>query len=141
MSLQVVDGVRANTPWIEPYPDDLPEGMGGVRLGPQARFDVDESLTLAFVAALQDLSPAHRSVITLHDVVGFSEADVAAMLDTTQDEVHSALETASSDVSSITATSAARKPSTSRSTSVVRWRGGRCWSAATKASSIASFCS
>ena len=41
-------------------------------------------------------------------------------------------------LSSISATSAARKPSTSRSTSTARWRGGRCWSAATKASDTAS---
>jgi hypothetical protein len=111
VSLQVVDGVRANTPWIEPYPDALLDGVGDVRLGPRARFDVEESLTLTFVAALQELSPAHRSVITLRDVEGFSEADVADMLDTTQDEVHSALDAARA---TLDASLARRRPASRR---------------------------
>ena len=52
-----------------------------------------------------------------------------------------ALLTEASLVSSISATSAARKPSTSRSTSTARWRGGRCCRAATNASSTASLVS
>ena len=45
----------------------------------------------------------------------------------------SALVTESRDVSSISATSAARNPSTSRRISTARWRAGRSWSAVTKA--------
>ena len=53
----------------------------------------------------------------------------------------SALFTEASLLSSMSATSAARKPSTSLSTSTARCRGGRCWTAVTKASAIASLAS
>ena len=53
----------------------------------------------------------------------------------------SALFTAGSLTSSRSATSAARKPSTSLSTRTARCRGGRCWIAATKASAIDSLAS
>ena len=43
--------------------------------------------------------------------------------------------------SSMAATSSVRKPSASRSTSAARCRSGRCWSAATNASCVASRCS
>jgi RNA polymerase sigma-70 factor (TIGR02960 family) len=89
-----VDPVPANTPWIEPYPDALLEAMGDVYTGPAARFGIKESMTLAFVAALQELAPQQRAAITLHDVMGFCEADVAAMLDIPHEEAHSALELA-----------------------------------------------
>jgi hypothetical protein len=49
--------------------------------------------------------------------------------------------TESSLLSSMSATSAVWKPSTSRSTSAARWRGGSCWSAAMNASSIVSLVS
>ena len=45
-----------------------------------------------------------------------------------------ALLTEATEVSSTSATSLALQRSTSRSTSTTRWRAGRCWSAATKAS-------
>ena len=51
----------------------------------------------------------------------------------------SALLTEASLPSSISATSAARKPSTSRSTSTARWRGGRCCRPVTNASATASW--
>ena len=53
----------------------------------------------------------------------------------------SALLTDCGVVSSESAVSLAEKPSTSRRISAARWRGGRCWSAATKASSTPSRCS
>ena len=53
----------------------------------------------------------------------------------------SALFTEATVVSSVSATSRAEKPSTSRRTRTARCRAGRCWSAATKASSTDSRCS
>jgi hypothetical protein len=44
-------------------------------------------------------------------------------------------------MSSISAASARRKPSTSHNTSTTRWRGGRVWSAVMNASSIDSLAS
>ena len=53
----------------------------------------------------------------------------------------SALLTEASLLSSMSAASDARNPSTSLSTSTARCRGGRCWTAVTKASVIASLAS
>src|SRR5262245_64923467 len=39
--------------WLEPYPDALLEDAAGVPLGPEARYEQTESVSLAFVTALQ----------------------------------------------------------------------------------------
>src|SRR5690349_25026907 len=39
--------------WLEPYPDTLLEGAFAVPLGPEARYEQTESISLAFVTALQ----------------------------------------------------------------------------------------
>jgi RNA polymerase sigma-70 factor (ECF subfamily) len=43
--------------WLEPYPDALLEGGMGVPLGPEARYEQTEAISLAFVTALQVLPP------------------------------------------------------------------------------------
>jgi RNA polymerase sigma-70 factor, ECF subfamily len=107
VSLLVVDPVPADTPWIEPYPDALLEAMG------EARFGIKGSMTLAFVAALQRLAPDERSLITLHDLVGFSEPDVADMLDIAEGDVHGALQLARASLDASLARSASGRPAPS----------------------------
>lgn len=88
-------------PWIEPYPDVLLEALGDNPLPDgAARFDFNESLTLDFVAALQQLPPRQRSVVTLHDVMAFPEAEVATMLGVDLGEVRRALELARASLDS-----------------------------------------
>src|SRR5215218_4687981 len=70
-------------PWLEPYPDALLEGAIDVPLGPDARYEQTESISLAFVTALQALPPRQLAVLTLRDVLGFHAGEVAEMLDTT----------------------------------------------------------
>jgi RNA polymerase sigma-70 factor (TIGR02960 family) len=77
--------------WIEPYPDAL---MDAVELGPEARFDARESIALSFVAGLQRLPSQQRAALVLHDVLGFSAAETAEMLDSTPASVNSALQRA-----------------------------------------------
>jgi RNA polymerase sigma-70 factor (TIGR02960 family) len=77
--------------WLEPYPDLLLEGIQDTAPGPDARVEAREAISLAFVAALQLLPPRQRAVLVLRDVLGFRTKEVAAMLDTSEESVSSAL--------------------------------------------------
>src|SRR4030088_565896 len=80
--------------WLEPYPDALLEGAIDAPLGPEARYEQTESISLAFVTALQILPPRQLAVLILRDVLGFHANEVADMLDTTVESVNSALKRA-----------------------------------------------
>jgi RNA polymerase sigma-70 factor, ECF subfamily len=82
---------RAEPSWLEPYPDVLLDEITDHAPGPEARYELRESVSLAFLAALQDLPPRQRVVLVLRDVLGYRAAEVAAMLDTTEDAVTGAL--------------------------------------------------
>jgi len=80
--------------WLEPYPDALLEGVADVPPGPEARYEQTESISLAFVTALQVLPPRQLAVLILRDVLGFHASEVAGMLDSTVESVNSALKRA-----------------------------------------------
>ncbi|WP_280238175.1 sigma-70 family RNA polymerase sigma factor [Nocardia abscessus] len=80
--------------WLEPFPDALAEGVVEAPLGPEARYEQTEAISLAFVTALQVLPPRQLAVLILRDVLGFHADEVAAMLDSTVDSVKSALKRA-----------------------------------------------
>jgi RNA polymerase sigma-70 factor (TIGR02960 family) len=80
--------------WLEPYPDSLLDGGIDVPLGPEARYEQSESISLAFVTALQVLPPRQLAVLILRDVLGFHANEVADMLDSTVESVNSALKRA-----------------------------------------------
>ena len=82
--------------WLEPFPDTLLEGAVDVPLGPEARYEQTESISLAFVTALQLLPPRQLAVLVLRDVLGFRASEVAEMLDTSLDSVNSSLKRARS---------------------------------------------
>ena len=77
--------------WIEPYPDVL---LDKTTPEPDARYDARESIALSFVAGLQRLPVQQRTVLILRDVLGFSSAEAAIILDTTPASVNSALQRA-----------------------------------------------
>jgi RNA polymerase sigma-70 factor (TIGR02960 family) len=80
--------------WLEPFPDALLEGGIDVPLGPEARYEQTEAISLAFVTALQVLPPRQVAVLILRDVLGFHANEVADMLDSTVESVTSALKRA-----------------------------------------------
>ncbi len=96
--------------WLEPYPDVLLEGGMGVALGPEARYEQTESISLAFVTALQLLPPRQLAVLILRDVLGFHANEVADMLDSTVESVNSALKRARVTLQRQSPPSADREP-------------------------------
>jgi len=80
--------------WLEPYPDTLLEGASNGPLGPEARYEQTESISLAFVTALQTLPPRQVAVLILRDVLGLRANEVADMVESSVDSVNSALKRA-----------------------------------------------
>ena len=78
--------------WIEPFPDVMIDSQPSIY--PEARYEVRESITLAFVAALQKLPGRQRAALLLCDVMGWSSAEAAEILDMTTAAINSALQRA-----------------------------------------------
>jgi len=95
--------------WLEPYPDALLRGAIDV-LGPEARYEQSEAISLAFVTALQVLPPRQLAVLILRDVLGFHANEVADMLDSTVESVNSALKRARASMQRRKAATGERAP-------------------------------
>ncbi len=97
--------------WLEPFPDALlNEGAIDVPLGPEARHEQTEAISLAFVTALQVLPPRQLAVLILRDVLGFHANEVADMLDSTVESVNSALKRARANLQRQKPPTAEREP-------------------------------
>lgn len=77
--------------WLEPYPTAR---LDGVHNDPAARYELRETVSLAFVATIQYLPPRQRAVLILRDVLGWSAVETANALKTTVTSVNSALQRA-----------------------------------------------
>ena len=84
----------AEIPWLQPYPDQLLEGMASEEDGPEAALVAKETIELAFIAAIQLLPAKQRVALIARDVLGWSAAEAAALLDTSVPAVNSALQRA-----------------------------------------------
>jgi RNA polymerase sigma-70 factor (TIGR02960 family) len=80
--------------WLEPYPDALLEGALAMPLGPEARYQQNEAISLAFITALQLLPARQRAVLILREVLGYQASEVAGMLGATVESVNGALKRA-----------------------------------------------
>jgi RNA polymerase sigma-70 factor (ECF subfamily) len=81
-------------PWLQPYPDELLEGIAEPGAEPDAAVVDKETIELAFMVAVQHLPPRPRAVLILRDVLGWSAKETAALLETSVAAVNSALQRA-----------------------------------------------
>ena len=96
--------------WLEPYPDALLEGLADTAPGPEARYEINESVSLAFITALQLLPPRQRAALILRDVLGFHASEAARILDSTEESVTSALKRARATLERQQQSTAPREP-------------------------------
>ncbi len=82
--------------WLEPYPDLLLDGVPDRAPGPEARYETREAVGLAFISGLARLPARQRAVLVLRDVLGYRAAEAAALLETNEATVNSALQRARS---------------------------------------------
>jgi RNA polymerase sigma-70 factor (ECF subfamily) len=84
---------RAEVPWLEPLPDEStdPSNIVGSR----------ESVRLAFVAALQHLSPRQRAVLVMRDVLQWKAAEVGDAIGASTAAVNSLLQRARAQLEAV----------------------------------------
>jgi RNA polymerase sigma-70 factor, ECF subfamily len=77
--------------WLEPFPDDL---LADQHSNPQDRALQRERITLAFLVALQHLTPAQRAILLLREVLEWPAVEVAEWLHLSVPAVNSTLQRA-----------------------------------------------
>ncbi|TAM68692.1 sigma-70 family RNA polymerase sigma factor [Mycobacterium sp.] len=84
--------------WLEPIPDAM------MFNSPEEDFTAKQSVRLAVMTALQELPARQRAVLILRDVVRFSAAEVAELLETTPAAVNSSLQRARAHLAELSVT-------------------------------------
>jgi RNA polymerase sigma-70 factor (TIGR02960 family) len=87
-------GSPAEVPWLQPYPDPLLDAAAPGEEEPEAVAISRETISLAFLAALQVLPPRQRAALVARDVLGWPASETAAALGTTVTAANSALQRA-----------------------------------------------
>jgi RNA polymerase sigma-70 factor, ECF subfamily len=93
-----LDGYAGAHQWLEPIPDAL------MFETPETAVTARQSVRLAVMTALQELPARQRAVLILRDVVQFSAAEVAELLETTTAAVNSSLQRARARLAEISPT-------------------------------------
>jgi RNA polymerase sigma-70 factor (ECF subfamily) len=77
--------------WLEPFPDDL---LADPHADPEDYILLRERITLAFLVAIQRLTPTQRAILLLREVLEWDARETAEWLDLSVPAVNSALQRA-----------------------------------------------
>jgi RNA polymerase sigma-70 factor (TIGR02960 family) len=84
----------AEVPWLQPYPDRLLDEVAPSEDEPDAVVVERETISLAFLAAMQVLPPRQRAALIARDVLGWPAIETAEVLETSVPAANSALQRA-----------------------------------------------
>lgn len=87
-------GRSGEVEWLQPYPDRLLERVAPSHEQPEAVLVAKETVELAFLAAIQHLTPKQRAILILRDVLGWSAKETASLLGVSVASANSALQRA-----------------------------------------------
>ena len=87
--------------WLEPYPDASLAELADATPGPEARYEARESISLAFIVAMQRLPPRQRAALILRDALGYRAAEAADILECSLDTVNGSLKRARATLSGL----------------------------------------
>jgi RNA polymerase sigma-70 factor (ECF subfamily) len=93
-SRRTAGGSFAEVPWLQPYPDPLLDAAAPGDEEPEAVAISRETISLAFLAALQVLPPRQRAALIARDVLGWPASETATALGTSVAAANSALQRA-----------------------------------------------
>src|SRR4051812_33798905 len=83
---------KADIPWLQPYPDRLLDEVAPVEEQPDAVVVARETIELTFIALIQLLPARQRAAVILRDVLDWSAAETAELLDISVAAANSALQ-------------------------------------------------
>jgi RNA polymerase sigma-70 factor, ECF subfamily len=116
-----------DTPWLQPIPDAvLDQPADGA--DPSTMVIAREHIELAFVAAIQHLPAPQRAVLLLREVLGYTAAETAEILNTSPAAVNSSLQRARAVLSTGLPAAAVHRPAGDQADLVRRYM--RAWQAA-----------
>ena len=110
----------AALPWLQPFPDVLLDLPAPADQQPDAVVVARETIALAYLAAIQVLRPGQRAVLLLRDVLAFSAAEAADVLDISVPAANSSLQRARATLAGLQRDTAgsSRTTSSARTTDV-----------------------
>jgi RNA polymerase sigma-70 factor (TIGR02960 family) len=83
---------KADIPWLQPYPDRLLDEVAPAEEEPDAVVVARETIELTFIALIQLLPARQRAAVILRDVLDWSAAETAELLDISVASANSALQ-------------------------------------------------
>ncbi len=87
-------GTSAEVPWLQPFPDPVLDQVAPVEDEPDTVVVARETIELTYISLIQSLPARQRAALILRDVLGWSAAETADVLDTSVAAANSALQRA-----------------------------------------------